>query len=89
MRKFQNDVNSKVADVTIGYTVCDQHSGSKCKDESVHFPRIKFFDFKKELDVNITQENLDESFIKIKNYAVPRILLVKSEVDSQSNFSNI
>lgn len=82
MRKFQNDVNSKVADITVGYNVCGNDGDSSCTDESAHFPRLKFFDFKKELEVNITQENFGESFIKIKNYAVPRILLVKSEVAS-------
>lgn len=80
--QYQNDVNSKVSDVTVGYHVCEQDQEFGCVDASTHFPRLKFFDFKKELELNITADNFEESFTRIKNYAVPRILLIKSEVRS-------
>ena len=78
--RYQNDVNSKVNDIAVGYHVCEDDQEFGCKDQSTHFPRLKFFDFKKELELKITTSNFEETFTRIKNYAVPRILLIKTEV---------
>lgn len=80
MQKYQSEVNSKVDDITVTVFNCTEgETAFGCADNNAHFPRIKFYDHKKEIEYNLTQENFEQNLIKVKNYAVPRILLVKSE----------
>ena len=79
LAKYQADINEKVEDVTVGYFQCGEEEVFNCKDEQAHFPRLKFYDYKKELEFNITQGSFEKDFTRIKHFVIPRILLVKSE----------
>lgn len=73
-------MNSKVEDITVGYYTCDGDSVFNCTSTDVHFPRLKFYDVKKEIEVNITPENFLQQATKLKNLAIPRINVVKEKV---------
>lgn len=75
-------MNSKVEDITVGYYTCDGDSVFNCTSPDAHFPRLKFYDSKKELEVNITPENFLQQATKLKNLAVPRINIVKEKVET-------
>lgn len=82
MTALQQHVNSKVEDITVGYHVCDGDSVFNCTSPDAHFPRLKFYDIKKEIEVDITPENFASQATKLKNIAIPRINVIKEEVYS-------
>ncbi len=79
LTQYQTSINERVQDVTIGYFVCGDEDVFFCKVPDAHFPRLKLFDFKKELEFNLTQASFEKDFTRIKHFVVPRVLLVKSE----------
>ena len=77
--RYRDGIQEKVSDITVGYYKCgDNDTVFSCDAEGAHFPRIKLYDFKKEIEYNITTDNFERSFTRIKNFVIPRVLLVKS-----------